>query len=248
MTETIAGSRDFYSVSEVAGMLGVSRVSVWRWVSAGRLPVARLGHRTVRIRRDDVDRIVRPFRGGRAQPAPEPALPFQAGQAEHLVLFYEAEPFLIDSVAEFIAPALKAEHRCALVATPRHRAAIDERLQAAGVDVRAARLRGMFVAKDAARTLSRVMVAGEPDAARFEQVVRELTSGGSLGGEVRIFGEMVALLVAEGKAEAALMLEELWNRAQQRFSFSILCAYPMHDFRGHARAQLLVDASTSTRR
>src|SRR5947207_5390603 len=48
----------YYSLSQAAALLGVSRMSIWRWVRAGRLPVARLGHRTVRIRREDLERLM----------------------------------------------------------------------------------------------------------------------------------------------------------------------------------------------
>src|SRR5919108_921032 len=49
--------RRHYNVSEAAALLGVSRVSVWRWIRAGRLRAVRLGHRTVRIAREDLQRI-----------------------------------------------------------------------------------------------------------------------------------------------------------------------------------------------
>src|SRR5919198_1309810 len=119
-TDVGAEERGFYSVSDVAALLGVSRVTIWRWISAGRLPVSRLGHRTVRIRREDVDRIVRPFRGRRSQSAvllgdSVSALSPEPGSKDHLVMFYDAEPFLIDSVVEFLAPALKSGHRAAIV-------------------------------------------------------------------------------------------------------------------------------------
>ena len=35
--------RHYYSISEAAALLGVSRVSIWRWIRSGRLPAARLG-------------------------------------------------------------------------------------------------------------------------------------------------------------------------------------------------------------
>src|SRR5215216_2632064 len=53
-----ADAQSYYSISQAAGLLGVSRMSIWRWVRAGRLPVARFGHRTARIRREDLDRLV----------------------------------------------------------------------------------------------------------------------------------------------------------------------------------------------
>src|SRR5437773_6699342 len=50
--------RDYYSITQAAALLGVSRVSIWRWIRAGRLPVWRLGHRTSRIKREDLERLL----------------------------------------------------------------------------------------------------------------------------------------------------------------------------------------------
>ena len=41
---------------------------------------------------------------------------------------------------------------------------------------------------------------------------------------------MVALLWAEGKPEAAIRLEELWNDLARTYSFSLRCAYPITNF------------------
>jgi hypothetical protein len=46
-------------------------------------------------------------------------------------------------------------------------------------------------------------------------------------GQVRVFGELVAVLCADGKAAAALRLEELWNILALRHHFSLLCASPL---------------------
>src|SRR6476661_311960 len=48
----------YYNISQAASLLGVSRMSIWRWIRAGRLPVARLGHRTSRIRREDLEQLL----------------------------------------------------------------------------------------------------------------------------------------------------------------------------------------------
>jgi len=42
------------TVDEVGLRLGVSRRSLWKWIRAGRIPVVRLGERTVRIREADL--------------------------------------------------------------------------------------------------------------------------------------------------------------------------------------------------
>lgn len=53
-------SLQFFSVAEVAAILGVSRKLVASWIHEGRLPVFRLGstHRLIRIRRQDLDTFI----------------------------------------------------------------------------------------------------------------------------------------------------------------------------------------------
>src|SRR5947199_3796807 len=56
----VAGERSYYSSSQAGALLGVSRVSIWRWIRAGQLPVIRLGHRTVRIAHADLEQLLVP--------------------------------------------------------------------------------------------------------------------------------------------------------------------------------------------
>src|SRR2546427_165767 len=49
-----------------------------------------------------------------------------------------------------------------------------------------------------------------------------------------------ALLCAEGRPEAAIRLEELWNDLAKTLSFSLLCAYPLGAFRGKAHGATLL--------
>ena len=60
-------------------------------------------------------------------------------------------------------------------------------------------------------------------------------------GAGRRFGEMVALLWADGNYDAAIRLEELWNDLQETYSFSLFCSYPMNGFGGEALAKPLSD-------
>ncbi len=43
-----------YTIAGAAKMLSVSRITISRWISSGKLPASRLGHRTVRIKHEDV--------------------------------------------------------------------------------------------------------------------------------------------------------------------------------------------------
>jgi excisionase family DNA binding protein len=235
--------RSYYSISEVAELLGVSRVSIWRWISSGKLPVSRLGHRTVRVKREDLQQMLRPMRPTN-RPDPAPLAHIHPNDTpEHFVLFYDADRFLVDGVVDFISPALRNGDPGLVVATLAHRLQIEHKLEAAGVDVTAALALGRYVALDAAETLAQFMRDGAPDAGLFNDTVcRVISRTDRHGHGMRIFGEMVALLVAQGNPDAAIRLEELWNQLQTKYPFSLLCGYRMEEMRGEALAAVLVDA------
>ena len=154
-------------------------------------------------------------------------------ESEHFVQFYETDLFLVDSVSSFIGMGLSAGDACIVVATRAHREGLQNRLQGYGLDVVAASARGQYISLDAAETLSKFMVDGSPDPWCFAQVVGGIVAQATKGWpRVRAFGEMVALLWAEGNQDAAIRLEELWNDLQKSCSFSLFCAYPMSGFGG----------------
>ena len=62
--------RAFYSVSQAARLLGVSPSTVWRWIEADRLPAYRVGPKTIRIRKEDLEMVIQPARAERNAASP----------------------------------------------------------------------------------------------------------------------------------------------------------------------------------
>ena len=152
---------------------------------------------------------------------------------DHFVQFYETDGFLLNSLSGFIGSAIKSDDAAIVIATEAHRAGLDELLLANGVDLTAAKTTGRFLSLDAADTLSQFMVDGVPEPKRFKEVLGGIITSVTDGrARVRAFGEMVALLWAEGNHAGAIRLEELWNELQNAHSFSLFCAYPMNGFAG----------------
>ena len=60
MQPTPDPSRDFLSVGEVADELRVTDRFVRRLIADGMLPAVRVGHRIVRVRRSDRERVLHP--------------------------------------------------------------------------------------------------------------------------------------------------------------------------------------------
>lgn len=149
----------------------------------------------------------------------------------HFVQFYESDALLADAVARFFAPALLQGERCLLVATEAHRAIVLERLARLGLGAEAAS--GALQALDAEGTMALFMVSGWPDASLFHEHVGGMVARAASGRDVRrirIFGEMVALLWAQGMRKAAVRVEQLWNEVAKRHSISLFCAYPLGAF------------------
>ena len=114
--------------------------------------------------------------------------------SEHIVQFYETDTFLLHTLSDYVETGLAAGVACLVVATKAHRVELDERLQAAGIDVVTARATEQYVALDAAETLATFMVAGSPDSSRFAAVIGDIIAHVAHGRRaVRIFGEMVGL-------------------------------------------------------
>jgi len=158
-------------------------------------------------------------------------------QQAHVVQFYESDAFLANEAARFIGMALGAGDAAIVIATKAHREQIERNLETRGLDMTRAIGQGRYVALDAAETLAKFMVGDMPDAERFRDVIGEVISRAreaacNKQARVAAFGEMVALLWAEGKESAAIRLEQLWNNLVETHSFSLRCAYPMNGFAG----------------
>ena len=164
---------------------------------------------------------------------------------EHVVYFYHESVSLLETLCDFVGPVLGAGNAAVIIATKVHCDGLQQRLTARGVDTQRASKQGRYVALDAPEILSKIMVEGMPEDARFFEVVGGTIArtGALLKGanpEIAIFGEMVSLLWTEGKIEAAIRLEQLWNELAKKHSFSLRCAYPVANFHGEKNAQPLI--------
>jgi signal transduction histidine kinase len=163
----------------------------------------------------------------------------------HAVQFYGDDRFLLDELSRFVGTALGAGDAAVVIATKEHRDALTRRLNSWGLDTSSAVTRGRYIALDAAETLAKITLGGWPDAVLFADVVggviaRVTAAAGSEHPHVAAFGEMVSLLWMEGKPDAAIRLEQLWNDLAQTHSFSLRCAYPMSGFNREEHGDLLL--------
>jgi PAS domain S-box-containing protein len=156
-------------------------------------------------------------------------------RSTHVVRFYEKDIYLVQELSLLIGTSLGNGDAVIVVATETHRNALARELKARGLEVARALAEGRYVPLDASQTLSQFMVGEMPDPQRFAELIGGTIALAKAAGKsdqprVLIFGEMVALLWADGRHEAAIRLEELWNDLATKHSFSLCCVYPSSDF------------------
>jgi hypothetical protein len=175
----------------------------------------------------------------------------EVSPSEHLVQIYHEDGVFLDSLEGFVAGGIKAGDGVIVIATPAHLAALEHRLQSRRIGVETFAAADQYIALNAKEMLSKFMVddpvSGDknswPDADRFHALVNDviLRAGARSDGtprRVRAFGEMVALLWADGKASATFRLEYLWHDFCRKSGLCLFCAYPRAYFTNNPEASI----------
>jgi KaiC/GvpD/RAD55 family RecA-like ATPase len=152
----------------------------------------------------------------------------------HEVQFYDDDKRLVQVVGRFLSDGVRAGQPIILIATAAHQRQFIAEMLKNGVDVEDLVVGRDVVILDAAETLAAFMEGNRPSAELFSATVgnvfEQLMSKRSYA-VVRAYGEMVDLLWNDGKAEAAIALERLWNGLAKKYSFKLLCGYSEESMR-----------------
>src|SRR5262245_14553095 len=153
--------------------------------------------------------------------------------SEHGVAFYESERHLYDIMTGHLARPLRAGHPAIIVARAEHLETCLSTLATDGIDIEGALASGQLTSHDANKTLDKLLVNGNLDTARFEEIIAgpiKESFGPRKDSTLSAVGEMVDILWRAGKHDLALRLENLWNGLGQQFPINLLCAYYMGSF------------------
>ena len=160
---------------------------------------------------------------------------------DHVVQFYDDDAVLIATLADYVGTGLATGHACLVIATQDHRDALEERLRATGPDLAARRPRASTSPPTPRRPWRRIEVEGDVDPQRFAEAVGALFDRLRSERPLRVFGEMVGLLLERGHSDATVRLEEFWNALRTSHTFELLCAYPLSRLGGRALAHPIVE-------
>ncbi len=147
--------------------------------------------------------------------------------SDHVLQIYETDAIFLDTLAGFVGEGIKAGESVVVIATNEHLADLEERFRSVGMHIDHLLNENLYIPLDAEKTLSLFMVDGWPDEALFNKTVSAIISKAKKKGrKIRAFGEMVAILWAQGLNGATVQLEHLWNKFCEKESFCLFCAYP----------------------
>ena len=166
---------------------------------------------------------------------PSHTLERRAIDRNHAVQFYSDDESFLVGFAGFIEAALKTENAVIVVTTESHRNSLFRTLQARGVNLGAAIEQGRCISLDVAETLSNFMVNDAPDRTRFLKVAGDLLAAATKAAKgehprISACGECAPTLWAQGKADAAVELEHLWDEIAKTCDIDILCGYVLNEF------------------
>jgi PAS domain S-box-containing protein len=167
---------------------------------------------------------------------------FPLAQQTHVVQFYQEDRPLIEELARLMGTALISGQAAVVVATTAHRDALASELRARDLNLSTAVAEGRYVALDACETLRQITIGQMPDPELFSALIGTTILKANAVSKTDVpctvvFGEMVALLWAEGKYDAAIRLEQFWNTLAGKHAFHLRCAYPMAGFQKEGQSE-----------
>jgi len=148
----------------------------------------------------------------------------------HEAVFYSDDELLTDEWTSVAADALNAGATFILVALEARRNSLRAKLDALGVNVASAVSDGRYVSLSVAEVTSKWMIDGRLDQTRFWAAVTPVMLAAARAStaaqpQVVACGECAPSLCANGDAEAAIRLEQLWDEVAETYHLDVFCGY-----------------------
>ncbi|MGH7606988.1 MAG: MEDS domain-containing protein [Gemmatimonadales bacterium] len=145
----------------------------------------------------------------------------------HFAQLHRDPVALTDAVSLFVETGLRRGNGVVCVAEPAHSDLVLTRVRDMDMDPGAFLKSGQLEVLDARATLAQVTVGDMPDWVEFRRVLGEVLDRVRLCGRgtTRVYGEMVNVLWRDGRAPAAIRMEEFWNELARVYQFSLFCSY-----------------------
>jgi hypothetical protein len=136
----------------------------------------------------------------------------KCADGDHDARPHDDEATTITEIGRAMCGALDNGDAVVCIASDAHRRSLERHVIDCGIDIIAARASNQIVCLDAAGTLTEISNSGAIDVVKFAEVVGAVIDQASCKySRVWIFGELAALMSANGHHAGAIELERLWS-------------------------------------
>ena len=155
----------------------------------------------------------------------------ELNRAQHIVELFDNTESLVDTVSAFLSEGLGRSHAALAVMRLEQWNLVAAKLTSRKVPLSDAIASGQLTVLDGTRTLARIMLHGAPCRGLFEEVigktVRQLSATG-MG--LRVYGDLMDVLAADGNLHGAHELEKMWSDLTEQEPVTVLCGYSTATF------------------
>jgi hypothetical protein len=159
----------------------------------------------------------------------------------HIVKFYDPHIYPATEIADYFLTGIDAGESALLIATLEHSTQIKQSLASRGLDGALLTRLGMLFCEDAEEMLESLRARTGMREDLLNAVLRNVIHSVlalAPNGKVRVFGELVDLLVARGDFSSCIRLEREWHRLVAELQFPLYCAYSNAGFDERSAGQL----------
>ena len=157
----------------------------------------------------------------------------------HRLHLFDSPETLGETVAAFLLDGYRAGDHLLTIAKPRHREAVLSSLRRTGCFPDDGEGPQRLVVLDAAEVLRHITRNGLIDATVFRRTINPVLQSLGLAGRLRIYSEVVELLVETDDMAGALALEQMWNSLAADMPFTLMCGYSSAHFTGNSGQRAL---------
>ena len=160
--------------------------------------------------------------------------------SDHVVQIYDDDQKFLSLLESFVTVGFATNDCVIVIATQEHLHALEDRLRFKGHNVFELKLQDQYIPLSAKDTLGEFMINNWPDEVLFRHLInRQISRARTRNRNVRAFGELVALLWAQGNVGASVKMEHLWNKMCKDEMLSLFCAYPERGFNQNSLESIL---------
>ncbi len=150
---------------------------------------------------------------------------------QHIVELFDSIESLVETVSAFLGEGLIKGDRALVLMRLAHWNSVASKLTSWHVSLSDAIASGQLTVLDGTRTLARIMPHGSPCRGLFEEVigktVRQICAAGA---RLRVYGDIMDVLAADGNFQGAHELEKMWSDLTRQEPVTVLCGYSAATF------------------